>query len=56
MGSTVTAGLIESIDEGLATLDQALIIHQLDIPEDWDTLAEGEKTRRLNAVIGELSK
>jgi hypothetical protein len=29
---------------------------QLDIPEDWDTLAEDEKTRRLNAVIGELSK
>jgi hypothetical protein len=29
---------------------------QLDIPDDWDTLAEDEKTRRLNTVIGELSK
>jgi hypothetical protein len=27
MGSTVTAGLINSIDEGLCDLDQALIIH-----------------------------
>ena len=26
----------------------------LDVPDDWDALDEGEKTRRLDAVIAEL--
>jgi hypothetical protein len=29
---------------------------ELDIPEDWDTLKEDEKERRLNAVIAHLQK
>jgi hypothetical protein len=28
----------------------------LEMPEDWDSLSEEEKERRLNNVIGELSK
>jgi hypothetical protein len=28
----------------------------LEIPADWDTLSEDEKTRRLDAVIAELHK
>ena len=28
----------------------------LEIPDDWDTLTEDEKTRRLDAVIAELGK
>ena len=28
----------------------------LEMPEDWDTLTEEEKEKRLNAVIGELNK
>jgi hypothetical protein len=54
LGSIMTNTQAEANDWKARMIKAGLGNQGLEIPDDWDTLTEDEKTRRLDAVIHEL--